>query len=322
MPSLERVRYLLSKLRNLKILVVGDIILDSYLIGKVERISPEAPVPIVEVQKEEFRLGGAGNVAKNLSSLGVETYLCGVVGKDESGNILKELIENNGIKAHLVEDDRPTTKKTRVVSLSQQLLRIDWESKERIKGESLESLKDFIKEIKVDGIIISDYAKGVITKEVVEVIKEKKVFWAIDPRPINKSLYSGASLMTPNEKELRELMKPLEGSVEELGSKLKKELQLNTLVITRGAKGMTLFSEEVKHFPARARKVYDVTGAGDTVIATLTAFRLAGASWEEACELANLCAGIVVGEFGTASVKPEQILEELRLYQENITQAN
>lgn len=322
MLNIERVEDLLRRLKDLRILVVGDVILDSYLIGKVERISPEAPVPVVEVEGEEFRLGGAGNVAKNLSSLGVKTFLCGVIGKDEAGSILRSLLANNGVEAFLVEDERPTTKKTRVVSLNQQLLRIDWESREKVKGDSLRKLRKVIKTLDVDGIIVSDYAKGVITKEIIQEIKDKGVFWAVDPRPVNKTLYKCASLMTPNEKELKELTKPFEGSVEELGKKLKEELNLDTLVVTRGPKGMTLFKEEIKHFPARARKVYDVTGAGDTVIATLTAFKLAGASWEEACELANLCAGIVVGEFGTASVKPEQILEELRLYQEKGAHTN
>jgi len=322
MVDVERVKYLLEKLKDLRILVVGDVILDSYLIGKVERISPEAPVPILEVEGEEFRLGGAGNVAKNLSSLGVKAFLCGVVGRDEAGSILKSLLADNGVEAFLVEDERPTTKKTRVVSLNQQLLRIDWESRERVKGDSLNKLKEIIRDLEVEGIIVSDYAKGVITEEIIQEVKKKGVFWAIDPRPVNKALYKGASLMTPNEKELRELTKPFEGSVEVLGKRLKEELGLETLVVTRGPKGMTLFGEEIKHFPARARKVYDVTGAGDTVIATLTAFKLAGASWEEACELANICAGIVVGEFGTASVRPQQLLEELRLYQEQGTHTN
>ena len=317
MLSEERLKELLEGLKNLKILVIGDIILDTYLKGKVERISPEAPVPVLEVEGEEFRLGGAGNVAKNLSSLGVKTYICGVIGRDFAGEKVRELLNENGITSFLVEDERPTTKKTRVVSMNQQLLRIDWESKEKIKGETLRRVVEVIKNLDVDGIIVSDYAKGVITKDVIKAIKEKNVFYSIDPRPKNKALYFDAYLMTPNEKELRELTGKTEESVETLGEKLKKELNLETLIVTRGPKGMTLFDKEIKHFPARARKVYDVTGAGDTVIASITAFRLAGASWEEACELANICAGIVVGEFGTASVKPKQIIEELRFYKKN-----
>jgi rfaE bifunctional protein kinase chain/domain len=307
-----RARELLEKLSRLKILVVGDIILDRYLYGKVERISPEAPVPIVEVEREEIRLGGAGNVASNLVSLGVKTYITGVVGKDSAGEKLLNLLRDKGIEPRLVEDNRPTTEKIRVVSMSQQLLRIDREDRSKISGSALKHIKEVVYEEDYDGVIVSDYAKGVVTHRVMEAIRDRESFYSIDPRPSNKNLYVGANLVTPNEKELRAMTDPLgEESVEVLGKVLKKELELETLVVTRGAKGMTLFTDEVKSFPARAREVYDVTGAGDTVIASLTAFYLAGASWEEACELANLCAGIVVGEFGTASVRPEDILREL-----------
>jgi len=312
----ERLSELLENLRHLRILVVGDIILDTYLFGKVERVSPEAPVPILEVEGEEFRLGGAANVAKNLSSLGVNTILCGVVGKDSHANIIKSLLKEEGIKACLVEDERPTTRKTRVVSRNQQLLRIDWESKERVRGETLKALLGFISEEEVHGVVVSDYAKGVVTKELMSFLRDRFTFVAVDPRPVNKYLYKGVSLVTPNEKELKAMTG--EGEVEELGKKLKEELSLDSLVVTQGEKGMTLFREEVRHFPARARKVYDVTGAGDTVIASLTAFVLAGASWDEACELANLAAGIVVGEFGTASVSPDRLLEELIFYKKDI----
>ncbi len=310
--NLDRVKELLNRLPSLKILVVGDVILDRYLYGKVERISPEAPVPIVEVESEELRLGGAGNVANNLVSLGVKTTLTGVIGDDRSGEQLLELLKDKGIESRLFKDERPTTEKTRVVSMSQQLLRIDREDRKRVGGGALKHIREVVQEGKYDGVIVSDYAKGVVTHRVLEAIKDRELFYAIDPRPVNKQLYTGANLMTPNEKELRAMTDPLgEDSVEILGKVLKKELELETLVVTRGAKGITLFGEEVRTFPARAREVYDVTGAGDTVIAVLTAFRLAGATWEEACELANVCAGIVVGEFGTASVTPEEILEEL-----------
>ena len=312
MLELKRVEELLKKLKNLKVLVVGDIILDAYLKGKVERISPEAPVPVLEVESEEFRLGGAANVAKNLSSLGVETYLCGVIGKDEEGKVIRELCKESGINFFLVEDERPTTKKTRIVSMNQQLLRVDRESRERIKGKTLEAVLDCIRELEVDAVIVSDYAKGVITDEVIKEILKKDVFTSVDPRPKNKYMYKGVDLVTPNEKEL--IAMTGEGKIEEVGKKLKEELHLKTLIVTRGEKGMSLFlGDEVKHFPARARKVYDVTGAGDTVIASVTAFKTAGATWEECCELGNICAGIVVGEFGTASVTPEKLLEEIKI---------
>ncbi len=308
----KEVLRLLERLKDLKILVVGDVILDRYLYGRVERISPEAPVPVVEVEGEEVRLGGAGNVAGNLVSLGVQTSLTGVVGEDRAGELLRNLLKEKGIKSLLTIDARPTTEKTRVISRSQQLLRIDFEDRRGIGGRALDHIKEVVAGGDYDGIVVSDYAKGVVTPEVMGAVKDRRVFYAVDPRPVNRNLYRNASLMTPNEKELRAMTDPLSGEgVENLGRRLREELSLNTLIVTRGPKGMTLIEKEVKHFPARAREVYDVTGAGDTVVAALTAFFLAGASWETACELANVCAGIVVGELGTASVTPEELLREL-----------
>jgi rfaE bifunctional protein kinase chain/domain len=308
----ERALEILGRVKGLKILVVGDLILDRYLYGNVERISPEAPVPVVEVEREELRLGGAGNVASNLASLGAQTYITGVIGDDRGGDQILSMLRERGIRPLLAVDSRPTTEKTRVVSRSQQLLRIDREERKKVQGRVLRKIVEVVAETECDGVIVSDYAKGVITREVLEAVRGKGVFFAVDPRPVNRDLYRGASLMTPNEKELRAMTDPLsEEGVELLGRRLKEDLQLETLVVTRGPKGMTLFREGVEHFPARAREVYDVTGAGDTVIASLVAFRLAGATWGEACELANVCAGIVVGEFGTATVKPEEVLKEL-----------
>ncbi len=307
--SPERLREVLQRFKNLRILVVGDVILDRYVFGKVERISPEAPVPVVEVQREEFRLGGAGNVANNLASLGIKTYLLGVVGQDYGRHIIRGLLKESGIEDLLVEDpNRPTTEKTRIVALSQQLLRVDSESRDPIHGQILEKFLNRL-EVSVDGVIISDYAKGVVVKQLIDKVKQKELFFSIDPRPQNKNLYMGASLMTPNEKEARSMFAG--ETLQELGWGLKRELRLDTLVITLGAKGMALFDKEYKVFPARAKQVYDVSGAGDTVVAVLTACALAGVDWEGACELANLCAGIVVGKLGTAVVKPEEILQSL-----------
>ncbi len=307
--NVKEVSTLLERIKNLKILVVGDIILDKYLYGRVERISPEAPVPVVEVDKEEIRLGGAGNVAANLVTLGARTFITGVIGKDQGGDQILNLLREKGIETLVATDNRPTTEKTRIVSMSQQLLRIDKEDRNKVEGKVLNVIKEAIVENSYDGIILSDYAKGVVCGEIVKAVREKGIFWAVDPKPINKSLYKGAFLVTPNEKELKAMTDPLSGeSVEHLAVKLKKDLLLDTLIVTRGAKGMTLFSKQIKHFPARVKEVYDVTGAGDTVIAVLTAFFLAGADWEKACEIANICAGIVVGELGTASVTPEELL--------------
>ncbi len=308
----SKLKEILNRFKNLKILVVGDVILDRYLYGKVDRISPEAPVPVLEVEREEVRLGGAGNVAHNLSALGVDAHLFGVVGKDDAAEKLKGLLREKGINSLLIEEDRPTTQKTRVVSMSQQLLRIDREDKKPV-GEGIGSrLRNTLKESAFNGVIVSDYAKGVITSEVMDTLINSGLFVSIDPRPVNKLLYRGANLITPNEKELLAMSGGRERSVEELGRRLKSELEVETLVVTRGAKGMSLFNEdEVKLFPAKAKKVYDVTGAGDTVIAVLTCAFLSGASWDLACELGNVAAGIVVGEFGTAVASPERILQEV-----------
>ncbi len=305
----DRAELLFEKFKSLKVLVVGDVILDRYVFGKVERISPEAPVPIVEVEREDFKLGGAGNVANNLSSLGVKTYLTGVVGEDYGMHIVYGLLKEKGIQTLLVKDiGRPTTEKTRIISLSQQLIRIDREDKKGVDGGVLRELLERL-DVDVDGVILSDYAKGVVCKDVVSRVKQKGVFYSIDPRPDNMHIYKDAHLMTPNEKEARSMFSA--GSIEELGWGLKRSLNLTTLVITLGPKGMALFGDIFETFPARAKQVYDVTGAGDTVVAVLTASYLAGASWEEACELANLCAGIVVGKLGTETPSIEEVFKYL-----------
>lgn len=299
----------LRKMKDLKILVVGDVMLDRYIFGKVERISPEAPVPVVEVEREEFRLGGASNVANNLANLGVKTYLAGVVGADYGRHILKGLMKSAGIEDLTVEDpQRPTTEKARVVSMSQQLLRIDWEDKRPIGGRVLKELLERL-DVNVDGIIVSDYAKGVVCQQLMDRIREKKVFVSIDPRPVNKHLYFGADLMTPNEKEAKQMGG--DRPVETLGWKLKEELGLKTLVITLGAKGMSLFDREYFHFPAKAKQVYDVSGAGDTAVAVLTSAYIITKDWYIACELANLCAGIVVGKLGTTPITLEEVIKEI-----------
>ncbi len=302
-------KHLLEKIfksyKNLKIAVVGDIILDRYIFGNVERISPEAPVPVVEVMEENFKLGGAANVASNLASLGVKVALIGVLGQDYGMHIVKGLLKESNIEDLTVRDpSRPTTEKSRVIALSQQLLRIDREDRREISERSLKELLEKLDDY-FDGIIVSDYAKGVVCEKLMNRIREKKVFFAVDPRPVNVKLYTFANLMTPNEKEARQMAGL--SDIEELGFFLKSSLNLESLAITMGPKGIAFFKEGVKYFPARARQVYDVTGAGDTVIAVLTATYLAGYSWDIACELANVCAGIVVGKLGTSTVSFEEV---------------
>ncbi|MCS7307914.1 MAG: D-glycero-beta-D-manno-heptose-7-phosphate kinase [Aquificaceae bacterium] len=305
----ERVQEILESFKNLRILVVGDVILDRYLFGSVERISPEAPVPVVDVQREESRLGGAGNVANNLASLGVKSSLLAVVGQDYGRHVIRGLLKEAGVEDLTVEDtERPTTEKIRVVAMSQQLLRIDSESKNKVSGKVLENLLQRL-EVEVDCVIVSDYAKGVVCSALMDGIRSKRVFFSVDPRPQNKNLYVGANLMTPNEKEAKSML--AEESLQTLGWRLKGELRLDTLVITLGQRGMALFNRDFKVFPAKAKQVYDVSGAGDTVVAVLTACAVAGVDWDTACEFANLCAGIVVGKLGTATIKPEEIFQSL-----------
>ncbi len=312
----NQIENLLRKFKNLKIAVIGDLILDKYIFGKVERISPEAPVPIFEIEREEFRAGGAANVALNLKSLEVgEILLLGRVGKDSEGEILKEILRQRKIEFYLIESEKlPTTRKTRVVAKSQQLLRIDRESKEPLKEKETENLFTVLKEFDPDAVIVSDYAKGVITKYLGDLLRKKiEVPTFVDPRPQNYLSYRGLFCMTPNLKEFSEIAKyfSLQGSYIETAPILREKMKLDTLVVTLSEKGLALVREDIKHFPATAREVYDVTGAGDTVIASLTASYIASKDWIISCKFANLCAGIAVSKLGTSQVHPEEILQTL-----------
>lgn len=314
MISLERAKQIISGFSKRKIAVIGDIILDRYLWGEVERISPEAPVPVVDIKKETVNLGGAANVAWNLSSIGVDTILIGVVGKDENANILKYLLKEKSINPYFVYDEgRPTTEKTRIIAVSQQLLRIDRESKNNLDKKISEMLIKQVLNIadEVEGFIISDYGKGVISRELVNlcISTGKPIF--VDPKPKNCHLYKGVTIMTPNKKEAYECAKhEHRGSIEELAKKIMESLEMNQILITLGAEGMALFEgDRFIKIPARAKKVYDVTGAGDTVISVLAASKLSGGSWEESASIANYAAGYVVGEIGTAVVTADMLVD-------------
>ncbi len=310
----KRAEEIITQFKNRKILVVGDLILDRYLWGEVERISPEAPVPVVDIKKETFNPGGASNVAWNVSQLGAEVFMSGVVGKDEPGKLLTSLIEEKNIKPLIIVDkERPTTEKTRIIAVSQQLLRIDREKRVNlspsVSSELINQIKSVLK--KVDAVIVSDYGKGVITKALMEFLKSTKIPVFVDPKPSNFLLYKNITTMTPNRKEAYECVKmDRDSTVEEVGKQIMEDLGINTLLITLGAEGMALFEKEtVTKIPAKAKKVFDVTGAGDTVISVLALSKISGASWKEAASLANYAAGYVVGEIGTATVSPENLLE-------------
>ena len=313
---------ILSGFKKKRILVIGDLILDRYIWGKVNRISPEAPVPIVEVTSENFLLGGASNVANNIVSLGGHATIVGVAGHDRGGEILRKMLEQRGIRCEGVFwSSRPTTVKTRVVAHSQQVVRFDREEKAKVDGKVLKGLLGYIhSEISGhDAVIVSDYKKGVVSTELIgEVLKQakpKKIFVSVDPKVGHFHCYKNVSLITPNvvEASIASGMEIKdEKSLVAAGRSLLRKISCDAVLITRGEQGMSLFrKDKVVHIPTVAKNVYDVTGAGDTVIAAFTLAYATGSSMEEAAVIANHAAGVVVGEVGTAVVTTEQLQKSL-----------
>lgn len=305
---------------NARILVIGDIILDQFIWGKVSRISPEAPVPVVEVEHETTMLGGATNVVNNTTSLGGNVLLCGVLGDDSKGReIISKLNELNvDIGGIVVEPDRLTTVKTRIIAHAQQVVRYDRERRNYLKPETIDHILNFIQEKNksLSGIIVSDYGKGVVTHELMEgvrkVISNSKIPLTIDPNVKNFSLYKDVTIITPNHYQAGEaagLEIVDDESLKRVGEELLHRQRCQALLITRGEGGMTLFAKDgrITHIKSIARKVYDVTGAGDTVIATLTLGMASGLDMKSAAYLSNLAAGIVVGEVGTSTVKIDSL---------------
>lgn len=318
----NRLRALLRSFVGKKILVIGDVGVDRYTCGQVKRISPEAPVPIVWVQDEKLKLGLAANVADNVKALGGVPYLTGVVGKDRTAQDFRELLKKSSIQSsHLVIDpSRRTVLKERIVTESQQLLRVDYENVGRVDSaidkELMQKITKLMKDC--DGVILEDYAKGLLSQGFTEFIfstaKKFKKKVAVDPNEKTAiNFYQGASILTPNTNEAEKLSGISildEKSLVEAGSKILNLTHAEHVVITRGKEGMAIFSagEATVHWiPTYAREVYDVSGAGDTVIAVLSLAISAGASIEEAAVLGNLAAGVEVGKRGTATVTPEEI---------------
>lgn len=299
-----------------RILVVGDVMLDRYWFGDVNRISPEAPVPIVRVVNREERLGGAANVARNAVALGVETGLLGVVGRDEAADIINQLIENLGIQNYLNQDESISTIiKLRVIGRQQQLLRIDFEEKPNEKV-LLDKLSRFTKLVsEYDVIILSDYAKGALVNVAAMIAtanKHNKIV-LVDPKGSDYSIYAGAMMLTPNKSELRQVIGSWqsEAELEEKVTSLRNKLNIKALLLTRSEEGMTLFEDEgVFHVPTMAREVFDVSGAGDTVIATVAAMLAEGRSLRDSVVIANKAGGIVVGKLGTATVFRDELFEQ------------
>lgn len=305
--------------KDRNILVIGDLILDHYIWGKVNRISPEAPVPVVEVTREEYLMGGAANVAHNIVSLGGKASVIGIDGQDIAGEALINILRQKGVNCDgIFTENRPTTVKTRVIAHNQQVVRFDREDKKYVDGKILRGVLGYINSVllRYDAIILSDYQKGMISSELIRDIvkktKPKGMFIAVDPKVGHFDFYKGVSLITPN------VMEASSGSNIEIrddrtllraGKSLMKKLSCKAVLITRGEQGMSLFEKnKVTHIPTVARKVYDVTGAGDTVISAFTLACASGADMEGAAVIANHAAGIVVGEVGTAVATPEQLL--------------
>lgn len=314
----------IDKFSSCRILVVGDVIMDEFLWGRVERISPEAPVPVVQVEEESLVLGGAGNVVNNIISLGGQALLCGVIGNDAMGRELVHMLQKMNSPTHglVVEDRRPTTIKTRVVAHSQQVVRVDREEREFVTEASIERITTTVKEQigSIDAIVVADYGKGVVTRSLMDGMRSlsqgSQTILAVDPTVRNVALYKDVTLITPNHYEAQQMSGIQiedDQSLRRAGAHLLEELGCQTVLITQGDKGMTLFEGNGKttQIPTVARKVFDVSGAGDTVIATLALALAAGLTARQAAVLANLAAGVVVGEIGTATVAASRLKEIL-----------
>lgn len=323
--DINRINKIVDSMGRARILILGDIMIDEYMIGGVERISPEAPVPVVEIESERLLLGGAANVAANILSLDDEPILIGLVGEDEAAGKLARLLTERGISPeYLVADpDRPTTVKTRVIAHSQQVVRVDREKRQAVSGPLEDRIMSQLDQLSssIGGIIISDYGKGVISKSllerVVKLANEKDIFVAVDPKDINFPNYRSVSLITPNHHEAgfaagHKIVN--DQDLLEVGQELLVKLDARSILITRGAKGMSLFERSggVTHIPTFAREVYDVTGAGDTVIAVFVSAMCGGAELSEAAVISNAAAGYTVREIGTATIDRKQLHHELK----------
>lgn len=320
---------ILNNFKKAAVLVIGDLVMDQFIWGKVRRISPEAPVPVVEVNSESLMLGGAANVVNNIHSLGGKVLVCGVIGKDDMGkNLIHELrlkgIASDGV---IVENNRPTSVKTRIIAHSQQVVRFDREKKDKIELDTMQTIVDYAKE-KIDFVnvvVISDYAKGVISEDLVEEIiaiaRKKNKPVAVDPKVSHFDFYKDATIVTPNNDEASQASGvdiENDKSLLRAGEVLLNKLGSDAVLITRGEHGMSLFenSGSITHIPTVAQEVYDVSGAGDTVIGTVALCLASGANFREAAVISNFAAGIVVGKVGTATVAPKELKDamETRLH--------
>ncbi len=314
-PDSKRIARIIRNFKKKRVLILGDLMLDKYIWGNVSRISPEAPVPVVEVHRDSSCLGGAGNVAQNLISLGASPLLVGIVGDDEEGRwIRRHVRDNRGI---LVDTSRPTTVKTRIIAHHQQVVRVDWEKKSAVPAALEEKILRLIRSEKYDGLVISDYSKGMVNASILSqtlpFALKKGIPVFVDPKIEHFPLFSPVTLITPNHHEAERIVLHScrsDGEVERAGQKILSLISAVYLIIKRGEHGMTVFEKGKPpvHIPTVAREVFDVTGAGDTVIAAASLALLVGATIREAASIANAAAGIVVGKIGTATVTPGELL--------------
>ncbi|MBE9545992.1 MAG: D-glycero-beta-D-manno-heptose-7-phosphate kinase [Proteobacteria bacterium] len=306
-----------------KVLVVGDLMVDQFIWGKVSRISPEAPVPVVEVTSENFLLGGSANVLNNISSMGGNVHVTGIIGSDDMGRLLTDKLRKMNVDTGgvIVEHDRPTTVKTRIIAHHQQVVRFDRENKQSVSLDSVEKMVEYVETIgDLGAIVISDYSKGIVSKRLLkgvsEVISGRDIVVCIDPKQNDFSLYQGFDVITPNHHEAGRALGMEIVSEDDLingGETLLERFGFKAVLITRGEDGMSLFENGAKntHIPTVAREVFDVTGAGDTVVGVFALCMAAGATFKEAAVLANHAAGIVVGKVGTATVSQEELRKML-----------
>jgi D-beta-D-heptose 7-phosphate kinase/D-beta-D-heptose 1-phosphate adenosyltransferase len=319
--SASRAAVLLRSMRGRRVLVLGDVMLDEFLWGRVSRISPEAPVPVVQVTGQSFHLGGAGNVAANLRSLGGGAVLAGIVGRDAAGGRVREALAAAGVDSRLVEvgRGRPTTVKTRVVAHGQQVVRADREDAADVPAGAETALVEWVRRDlpSCGALVISDYQKGVVTasllKRVLPLARRHRVSVLVDPKVHHFRLYRGATVVTPNQLEAEQATGlPLRSPAEVVaaGRRILSLLGCRAVLVTRGEHGMSLLERgrPPLHVPTAAREVFDVTGAGDSVIATMALALAAGATLPEAAVLANCAAGVVVGKVGTAQASPDEVL--------------
>jgi D-beta-D-heptose 7-phosphate kinase/D-beta-D-heptose 1-phosphate adenosyltransferase len=326
----DRSLSIIDRFPGAKVLVVGDIMVDHFIWGKVRRISPEAPVPVVDVSKDEMLWGGCANVMNNIYTAGGQVFLAGVIGDDATGKRFLEEFAGKKIPTAgiVVDPGRHTTLKTRIVAHNQQVVRFDRETRKTISPECIGKILHYIEDLVDDlhTIVISDYNKGVITAELLdgirEVVASKNVRVCVDPKRNDLSFYHGFDVITPNHHEAESALgiEDLNGNeagkeelVREEAMRLLNRLRLKALLITRGEAGMSLYESEgmVTHIPTQAQAIYDVTGAGDTVIGVFSLCLAAGATFLEAAEIANYAAGIVVGKVGTATVSQEELRRSL-----------